>query len=147
MTKFETRFLPCHQHTRPRFHGNNTLATAPRIAMLTVVIVNDFFLLADIEFWIFCNFAECLFIFQKLNFFENPTFFSLIHLILKMLKIETSEVLIDRARERFRSRSWAVPVSWVGFPGNLNISVVMTFNVSFLRRNELVFSLLVSFCK
>ena len=76
--------------------------------------------------------------FLKLIFFENPTFFSLIHLILKLLKIETSEVLIDRARERFSSRSWAVPVSWVGFPGNLNISVVMTFNVSLLRLYELV---------
>ena len=28
--------------------------------------------------------------------------------------------------------------SWDGFPGNLNISVVMTFNVSLLRRSELV---------
>ena len=28
--------------------------------------------------------------------------------------------------------------SWEGFPGNLNISVVMTFNVSLLRRSELV---------
>ena len=27
--------------------------------------------------------------------------------------------------------------SWDGFPGNLNISVVMTFNVSLLRRSEL----------